>query len=287
MNDNTNKCSENLGGWKYYNHAMLPDCKPHEEANIQILTKEIWKCRPWNKALLAKFTSDWDCEEETGWYWVIQDSPLELDKLKSKKRYEIRKGLKNFYVRPINPMKYPEELFEIAVDTILSYPKAYQILPDKEQFIQKLPTWKFTFGAFDKETKKLCGYIIMVEREEVLYYSECRVLQNCERRNISAALVYSMIDYYRERITNDGAYIVDGERNINHITNHQDFLCSKMGFRKVNVKLHLVYRPGMKVLVNILFPFRRLLKKFDLNHPFIHSINGVMKLEAIVRDCEY
>lgn len=273
-------------GWKYYNHTMLPSCKPHEDANITLLTRKIWKLSPWNKALLAKYTTDWDCEEETGWYWIIQDRPLDLGELNSKKRYEIKKGLENFFVKPILPMEYPDELYEIAIDTLKTYPKSYRILPDKEAFIKMLPTWKFTFGAFDKETGKLSGYIIMVEQKDVLYYSEQRVLQKCEKKYINAALIYSMIDYYRERIKS-GAYIVDGEKTINHVTNHQEYLCSKMGFRKVNCKLHLVYRPGVKFLVNIIFPFRRILKKYDLTHRLIHSINCVMKLEAIARQYKY
>ncbi len=30
--------------WEYYNHAMLPDCAPHEEADItEIIDGSIWK----------------------------------------------------------------------------------------------------------------------------------------------------------------------------------------------------------------------------------------------------
>jgi len=58
------------------------------------------------------------------------------------------------------------------VNTLRTYLTAYQ----NEQFVKMLPTWKYTFGAFSKEDQRLCGYIIMVERDEVLYYSEQRVL---------------------------------------------------------------------------------------------------------------
>ena len=31
-------------GWKYYNHAMIPDCAPHENADMEPLKNgEIWK----------------------------------------------------------------------------------------------------------------------------------------------------------------------------------------------------------------------------------------------------
>lgn len=99
MSENIDKHPE-IRGWKYYNHAMMPDCKPHEDANIKVLTRDIWKYKLWKKAFFAKYTSDWDCEEETGWYWVIKDTPIDLEKLKSKHRYEIKKGLSNFIVKP-------------------------------------------------------------------------------------------------------------------------------------------------------------------------------------------
>lgn len=234
------------------------------------------------KALFAKYTSDWDCPEETGWYWVIRDTPISLDEFKAKHRYEIKKGLAHFSVSPIDPTSYPDELYNIAVDTLKTYPKSYRYIPTKEQFVKSLPSWKFTFGAFDIETHELCGYIIMVERDEVLYYSEQRVLQRCEKMYINAALIYSMVDYYRERIEH-GAYIVDGERNINHITNHQEYLCSKLDFRKANCKLHIVYRPGVKLIVDFLWYMRKLFKKFDDSSSLIHSVNGVLMLEGIRR----
>jgi len=68
-----------------------------------------------------------------------------------------------------------------------------------------------------------------------------------------------MVDYYKERIE-VGVYIVDGEKNINHITKHQDYLWSKMGFRKVYCKLNIVYRPGVQLLANILWHFRKMKK---------------------------
>jgi hypothetical protein len=146
------------------------------------MEKYIWKYTPFKNALFAKYTTDWDCADETGWYWVIKDSPLCLEDLKSKYRYEIKKGLSNFNIVPINSCEYPDELYDIAIDTLRTYPKAYQHIPDKDDFVKKLPTWKFTFGAFCKEDNKLCGYIIMVEHDEVLYYSEQRVLQECEKK---------------------------------------------------------------------------------------------------------
>lgn len=33
---------ENESGWKYYNHALMPCCKPHETANVDELINYRW-----------------------------------------------------------------------------------------------------------------------------------------------------------------------------------------------------------------------------------------------------
>lgn len=121
----------------------------------------------------------------------------------------------------------------------------------------------------------------MVEREEVLYFSSLRVKKECESHFVNHALVYGMLQYYNDRLTK-GCYIVDGERNINHVTSFQDFLCKKFNFRKANCKLNIVYRPGLKLFVNILYNFKNILRKAD-GLSIVHKINGVLAMEEIRR----
>ena len=134
---------ESIKGWKYYSHAVLPDCKPYEIPDLSVLSqKGIWHRLPFKRAFFAKYTTDWDCEESTGWYWIIKDSPLNLDEMKSKHRYEIKKGLSYFEIKVIDPTQYPDELYAITVDTIGTYPKAYKSIPDKDQFVKKFHNGK-------------------------------------------------------------------------------------------------------------------------------------------------
>ncbi len=267
--------------WKLYKNAMLPSCKPHEEADISVFeNKNLWKKPLWKKALFAKYTSDWDCDTENSWYWIIHDSPYDVSKLKSKYRYEMRKAQENFDVKIIEPLSYVDELYEVRVSALSSYPKAYRNIPEKEQFAKSVKTFKKpTFGAFCKENGKLCGYITIVERDEVIYYSGQDVIKEYEKKYVNYALILKMLEHYSDKIKN-GYYIVDGERNINHITNHQELLEKKFGFRKAYCKLNIKYRPLMKLAINVLYPLRNTLKKFD-SKKIIHMINGVLLLEEI------
>ena len=64
---------------------------------------------------MARWTVDWDCGYETGWYYVIKDNVFDIDVLKAKRRYEIKKGCKNFTVRKIHPEDYKTELLQVQI----------------------------------------------------------------------------------------------------------------------------------------------------------------------------
>ena len=67
--------------------------------------------------LLARWTSDWDCGYETEWWYCIKDTPFDISTLKSKRRYEINKGNKNFEVREINQDQNGDNNFNIEVES--------------------------------------------------------------------------------------------------------------------------------------------------------------------------
>ena len=121
-------------GWHYYNHALLPDCAPHEKVDTEVLqTKTFWKkCAP--NIILARWTDEFDCDGETSWWYVIKDTPFDINVIKSKRRYEIRKGLKFFEVSIINPSMFSEELYRVQVDAYDAYPKKYRPSVDKTDF---------------------------------------------------------------------------------------------------------------------------------------------------------
>ena len=93
--------------WKIYNHALIPTTPPHIEPNIQQLASiSLVK----NKIFFARWAKEWDCGYPTEWWYCIKDTKLDLDELNAKKRYEIKKGIKNYYVDVINPNYYKNEL---------------------------------------------------------------------------------------------------------------------------------------------------------------------------------
>lgn len=272
--------------WKYYNHAMIPTVAPHEEIDVEFLKdKQFWKEN--KKALLARWTSNFDCDNKTNWWYVIKDKPFDLSAIKSNYRYKIKKGIKNFDVRVINPQDYVEELYKIFVSAFESWPAKYRpkfTYGDAEKLVQKLVTDpKMTcYGAFYRETEELCGFMQVPTHETYAELQVQRVKPMYEKFQINAALVYGLLESYSQKLVKENFYILDGARSISHETNFQDYLEKYFGFRKAYCKLHIVYNPRIEWIVKILFPFRKMLHRFD-EIGFVHQINSVLYMEELRR----
>ena len=111
--------------WNYHNHALLPDIAPHENVDPASVNDRMFsdhKCKE-GVPLFALWTSDFDCNEKTDWWYIIKDSPFDINSIKAKRRYVIKKGIKNFEVKVINTAGYVDELYRVMVEAFKEYPK--------------------------------------------------------------------------------------------------------------------------------------------------------------------
>lgn len=271
-----------INGWRYYNHAAIPTCAPHEIPDLNPINNgSIWNIDG-GKVLLARWTSDWDCGKETGWWYVIKDTPLDISLLKSKRRYEITKGNKNFDVRILDPELMIDDLYRVTVSAYSGWPEKYKPKVSRERIAGNIEFWKehVMFGAFDKENGMLQGYAIVEDHDSYAAFSELRTNPECEKYGINAAIVYMILERYRERFC-DGFYICDGARSIRHETNFQDYLEKYFEFRKAYCSLNIRYSKVMNVAVKALYPFRN---KINADTGIGSRISGVMKMEEICRN---
>ena len=255
---------------------------PHEE--FRLSEKQIpWK--KYKKAWMSVWWSDFDCKEETQYWFCIKDNAFDIDSLKAKRRYEVNKGIKNFDTRIIDPRDHAKELYHVYLESLNGYtpkPKGQSF----EEFSAMIDIWvkeapaANVFAAFCKEDGVLCGYADVFDRERYLPISSLKTIPEYEKRGVNFALVYTICTHFAERLQN-GAYLSDGARNAVHQTNFQLFLEKYFGFRKAYVKLNVRYRKPFGVLVKFLFPFRTFVYK--AKKPILKSIGGVLKYEAWYR----
>ena len=278
--------NKDFSQWRYYNHAITPNGSPDKKVNTDVLKdKAIWSSFKEGTPLLARWTSDFDCGYETNWWYCIKDEPFDISKLNSNYRYKINKGCKLFNVKKINPVEYIDDLYEVQKEAYSVYPLKYRPNVDKESFKEDCLKWNNyyrVFGAFFKENNKLCGYALINEYDNYVSLSVQKAMPDYEKYQINAAIVMKILEEYKEKINKD-FYILDGARNILHETNFQNYLEKYFGFRKAYCKLNIVYNPKIKWIVKLIYPFRKIFYKFD-NNKLFHNINGVMKMEEIIRD---
>ena len=272
--------------WKYYNHAVIPSVTPHENPDVfSIEDGSIWKSFE-KTPLLARWTTEFDCGYETNWWYVIKDTVFDISELKAKRRYEINKGTKNFRVVKIAPSDYKEDLYNIQVAAFSAYPEKYRPTVDKDAFLSAVESWGenyTTFASFHFETGEMTGYALLSEKNpRCVGFNVLKSKPEYERLSVNAAIVAEVLNYYNDFLSN-GGYICDGERSINHETAFQDYLEKYFGFRKAYCKLHIKYNPRIQWLFKMLFPFRKILNKFDFIG-IIHKINAVIKMEEVVRE---
>lgn len=233
--------------------------------------------------LLARWITDFDCGYETNWWYVIKDDPFDITTLKSKRRYEINKGNKNFEIREILPGEYSEELYNITVAAYETYPASYRPNVVHDKFIGETKRWSFykTYGAFSREDGQLCGYAYLSRKGKYISFIVLKARPDREKQAINAAIVNKILEDHREFLAS-GGYISDGQRNVLHETAFQDYLEKYFGFRKAYCRLHILYNPKIAWSIKALYPFRKILLKFN-EIGLVRKMNAVLKMEEIVR----
>ena len=268
--------------WKYYNYAMIPDCPPHEEAQISLL-KDKKNTKPGGYWLFARWTSEFDCGHVTNWWYCIKDTPFDVATLPSKKRYEINKGKKNFIVKIIEPVEFIDEILNVQQKAWLEYPEAYRPEFDQEKSKRDIRKWGNyrVFGAFSNEDNRLCAYACLKEYTEWVDFMVLKALPEYEKLSVNAAIISGICEFYNGRLSQH-FYICDGERNVVHKTAFQDYLIKYFGFRKAYCKLNIAYRPMIGIVVKCLYPIRGMLKKINSTR-LGAKVNAVLLMEEISR----
>ena len=147
------------------------------------------------------------------------DRPFDIAALKSKRRNEINKGLKNFDVRRVDPRDYAEDFYRVTAAAFAVYPAEYRPTVEHDSFIEGLEDMsrRIVYGAFSKETGALCAYAWLAREDGYLAFRVLKSDPAFERLGVNAATVHGIVTDCESDLRN-GVYICDGERNILHQT---------------------------------------------------------------------
>jgi hypothetical protein len=270
-----------MTNWRKYNGALIPDQPPHIEIDDSdsLIKKKISD----NNVFFARWTSDFDCDKETNFWHVIQDTPLEINDYSPKTRNQIRRSLKKCNVKKVKK----EEIIKFGYNSYYSAFQKYNtyLSPlSEDEFICSIlllgAEWEF-WGIYDLN-EMMIGYSQNKIVKDYCDYSIMKFHPDYLKSRPSEALIYTMNQYYlNER---NFRYINDGARSISHDTNIQEFLIKKFKFRKAYCKLNIIYNSRIGFLVKFLYSFRLPLKLLNFG-PFV-KLNILLNQEKIRRSYE-
>lgn len=230
---------------------------------------------------LIRFYGGFNSVIKTDWYAVICDKFVEIENIKSENtRSKIRRGLKNNNVSKIQLNDNTiTELFNVYCVAIDNYKGKIKKI-SKEEYFDKFRVYsKYDdlveiWGVYHQN--KLVGY-----SENILYdnievnYSVIKFNPEYLNKYISYALFYEMNKEYL--INRRFSYVNDGFKNVLHITTIQDFLIHNFNFYKKSIPIFTEYNLRYKLIINILYPIRKIIKKYNSN------INALYNIEEIKR----
>ncbi len=265
--------------WRRYNGALIPQEPPHIEPSPE----DVERGKKLGGYRFMTYTTDFDCKEETPWWYVIKDDPIDLQTVKSSVRYKINKGMRYVDIRRIDHRAYGKELYCCYRKAQERY-RAHEGNISEEAFVAALQQDPSEYyGAFFRENGQLVAYVKNVVQGDCVNMSVIKYDPEYLKYQISAALTYQVIlDYI-----NGGRckYVLDGQRAIRHKTNIQEYLEDYFGFRKAYCRLQMVYSPVMKLLVTLLYPFRNVMEKLAGDRVLLNNVASVLKMEEIRRGC--
>jgi hypothetical protein len=266
--------------WFIYNKMLVPIKAPHIEPYLD----NIHKILASSKAILARYTTNFDCGYQTQWWYVIKDDKMDLAKVKSKYRGEILKGINGTSVIIIDKNNYYDEMFGIFKDVMRErsqHSKKDLSLIFSEslnQYDKIIDVW----GVFINGCDKLVAYAIIDNYEDYVNYREFFFNKAFHKYHISNALVYFLNRYYLNE--KQKKYVCDGERSINHPTNIQDYLIRTFGFRKAYCELKIIYRNKfIQFTVNTLYFFKPIIYKLKNFSILNRNLFSLIKQEEIQR----
>ena len=153
---------------------------------------------------------DFDCKEETSFWYVIKDSFGGMEELSSKMRNQVKKCFKTMRVERISSECLLSEGYEVYVEAAENY-RVKAVPPTKEEFEHRIKNSDENeyWGVFDIESGKLVAFSMNAVREECCEYRTMKAFPKYQKLYAYYGLIYEMNRYYLEerklKYVNDGA----------------------------------------------------------------------------------
>lgn len=225
--------------------------------------------------VIVRNTYNFDCLEETSFWYVIKDTFGGMEELSSKMRNQIKRCFRSMRVERISRDFLLNNGYEVFVRAAESYAIKLQP-PTREEFAARIRNAAENeyWGVIDIETENLVAFSMNFVSDESCEYRTMKAIPEYQKRYAYYGLIYEMNRYYLDE--QKLKYVNDGARSITGHSNIQPFLIDKFKFRKAYCHIKVHYKWWFGLLVKILYPFRKLI----LNR----KVKAILDMETMARN---
>ena len=238
--------------WRY---ASAPDCEPElSDSQCKALLKK--------GGLFVRNTFDFDCKEETDFWYVIKDSFGGIEELSAKDRKSVNKALCLLEYKIIDKQLIENQGYEIAKRAYDAF-EIHNASMNEQIFERFLNNWNDKncdfWGVFDLSDGRLVGFGVVIKYDTSCSYDMACILPEYRDNKYCAfyGIYYKRNEYYL--VEKQYKYVTDGTRSITEHSNIQPFLMQKFKFRKAYCKLKIRYKWWFGIIVRVLLPFKNII----------------------------
>lgn len=229
----------------------------------------------YSNAWMLRNIYDWDCDEQTNFWEIINDTPKRIGDLPSKTRNQIRRCLKDCDIKRISQKELIEDNgYNVYSEAFKRYKNidSQPINRDSwETMIASMVGYEY-WGVYEKETGLLIAWAMNSIKDESVNYNTLKAIPEMMNKHYPYfGLLFEMNKYYLEDLGKK--YVSDGFRSITEHSNIQPFLEKNFLFRKVYCRLKIHYKWWLKYIITILFPFRNNISNL--------TVQNLLRFEAI------
>lgn len=260
-----------LDNFRLYKNAWIFAQDPHKEHKLS--SKEL--CELFNNGgWMVRNSFDFDCSEETSFWYVIKDFYGGMDELSSKMRNQVKRCFKTMRVARVSSGDIMRDGYEVYIAAIDGY-RIKTVPPTKHEFMTRIKNAEENeyWACFDLETEMMVAFSMNFVTDQSCEYRTMKALPAYQKKYAYYGLIYEMNRYYLQE--RGLKYVNDGARSLTDHSNIQPFLIDKFNFRKAYCHLDVTYRWWLKLIINALYPFRGII-------PF-NSVKSILRLEEMNR----
>ena len=263
-----------MNGFYLYRKAWRFEGAPHKEPKLE--TKE-WQALLKQGGLLVRNTFDFDQKTESSFWYIIQDTFHGLEDFSSNERNKIRRSDKTLTFRKISVDLLKQKGWKILEATYADYAVSDRAMDENIylDYLSSCEKQSFDYwGVFDQE--QLIGFCtVWLWPPDSCEYGLIGLLPEYKHNNTYPyyGLFYHLNAYY---LGEQGfRYVTDGARSITEHSHIQDFLVQNFNFRKAYCQLQVHYCCWMKLMVKMLYSFRKIIT--------LPRIKAILNMEAMQR----